>query len=47
MSKIEKIKNVLRRYFETDERGNVSKTYDENFSAADAIEEIHKIVGKI
>ena len=47
MSKIEKIKNVLRRYFETDDNGEVSKTYDENFSAADAIDEIREIVGKI
>ena len=47
MNEIERIKNVLRRYFEADERGNGSKTYDEKFSAADAIEEIHKIVGDI
>ena len=47
MSKIERIKNVLRRYFDTDDNGEVSKTYDEHFSAADAIDEIHKIVGKI
>ena len=47
MSKIERIKNVLRRYFETDDNGEVSKTYDENFSAEEAIDEIHKIVGKI
>ena len=44
MNEIERIKNVLRKYFEADERGNVSKTYDENFSAADAIEEIHKLL---
>lgn len=47
MNEIERIKNVLRRYFETDERGEVSKTYVEYFSAADAIDEIHKIVGDI
>ena len=47
MSKIERIKNVLRRYFETDDNGKVSKTYVEYFSASDAIKEIHEIVGKI
>ena len=47
MNEIEKIKNVLRRYFVTDDNGEVSKTYVEYFSAADAIDEIHKIVGKI
>lgn len=47
MNEIERIKNVLRRYFEADERGEVSKTYVEYFSAADAIDEIHKIVGDI
>ena len=47
MNEIERIKNVLRRYFEADERGNVSKTYDETFSASDAIDEIREIVGDI
>ena len=47
MNEIERIKNVLRRYFETDDNGEVSKTYDEHFSAADAIDEIHEIVGNI
>ena len=47
MNKIERIKNVLRRYFDTDDNGEVSKTYDEHFSASDAIDEIHKIVGDI
>ena len=47
MNEIERIKNVLRRYFEADERGNVSKKYIDYFSAADAIDEIHEIVGDI
>ena len=47
LNEIERIKNVLRRYFEADSDGKVSKTYDETFSAADAIEEIREIVGKI
>ena len=47
MNKIERIKNVLRRYFEVDDNGEVSKTYDEHFTASDAIDEIHEIVGDI
>ena len=47
MNEIERIKNVLRKYFEADKRGEVSKTYVGYFSAADAIDEIHEIVGKI
>ena len=47
MNKIERIKNVLRRYFDTDDNGEVSKTFDEYFTDSDAIDEIHKIVGKI
>ena len=47
MSKIERIKNVLRRYFEADGDGKVSKTYVEYFSASDAIDEIREIVGDI
>ena len=44
---IEKIKNVLRRYFDTDDNGEVSKTFDEYFTASEAIDEIHEIVGNI
>ena len=47
MDKIERIKNVLRRYFEAHSNGEVSKTYDECFAASDAIDEIHEIVGNI
>ena len=47
MDKIERIKNVLRRYFEADDNGEVSKTYDECFTASEAIDEIHEIVGDI
>ena len=47
MNEIERIKNVLRRYFEDDGHGNVSKTYVEYFSASDAIDEIREIVGDI
>ena len=47
MNKIERIKNVLRRYFDTDDNGEVSKTFDEYFTADAAIDEIHEIVGNI
>ena len=47
MNEIERIKNVLRRYYEAHDNGEVSKTYVEYFSASDAIDEIHEIVGKI
>ena len=41
------IKNVLRRYFECDDNGNPNPTYDSCFTAQDAIDEIHDIVGDI
>lgn len=41
------IKAVLRRYFEVDDNGNPNPTFDENFTAQDAIDEIHGIVGDI
>ena len=41
------IKGVLRRYFECDDSGSPNKEYDETYSAQDAIDEIHKIVGDI
>lgn len=47
MNDIEQIKNVLRKYFEYDDNGNPNEEYDPNFSATDAIEEIHQIAGKI
>ena len=47
MNDIEQIKNVLRKYFEYDDNGNPNEEYDPNFSANDAIEEIHQIAGKI
>ena len=47
MNEIERIKNVLRRYFDTDDNGEVSKTFDEYFTASEAIDEIHEIVGNI
>ena len=43
----EEIKDVLRKYFECDDSGNKNENYDETFSAQDAIDEIHSIVGNI
>ena len=42
-----KIVTVLRRYFEWNDTGDPNSEYDANFSAQDAIEEIHDIVGEI
>lgn len=47
MSKLEEIRNVLRRYFESDDNGKDNPDYDPYFSAQDAIDEIHDIVGDI
>lgn len=43
----EQIKEVLRKYFEEDDHGNKNEDYDDTFSAQDAIDEIHDIVGDI
>lgn len=45
--KIEKIKNILRRYFEVDDNGNPNVVFDDSFTASEAIDEIHTIVGEI
>ena len=45
--KIEQIKNILRRYFEVDDNGNPNAKFDDTFTAAEAIDEIHTIVGEI
>ena len=41
------IKAVLRRYFETNDNGDPTPSFDENFTAQDAIDEIHNIIGDI
>lgn len=45
--KIEKIKNILRQYFEVDDNGNPNAVFDDSFTATEAIDEIHTIVGEI
>ena len=41
------IVRVIRKYFEYDDRGNPNDEYDPDFSATDAIDAIHDIIGKI
>lgn len=43
----DKIRAVLRRYFEVNDNGDVNPEYDEDFTAQDAIDEIHDIIGEI
>ena len=38
---------VLKKYFEYDDNGNPNNTYVPGFSAQDALDEIHEIVGDI
>ncbi len=42
-----KIKAVLRRYFEADDLGDPNPEFDENMTAEDAVDEIKEIVGGI
>lgn len=41
-----RIVDVLRKYFEFDDSGNANPEFDANFSAQEAIDEIHDIVGE-
>ena len=41
------IKQVLLKYFEYDDDGKPNPAYDPSFSAAEAIDEIHDLIGKI
>lgn len=43
----DKIRAVLRRYFECNDNGDENPEFDEYFSAEDAIDEIHDIIGEI
>ena len=45
--KLDKIRAVLRKYFEADDNGNLNPEYDENFEPQSAIDAIHEIVGNI
>lgn len=41
------IKKILRKYFECDDSGEMNTNYDPNYSAQDAIDDIHDLVGDI
>ena len=43
----EKIKDVLRKYFQYDDKGHQNKDYNPIYSAQDTIEKIKEIVGEI
>lgn len=42
-----KIKGVLRRYFETDDNGDDNEEFDDSYTAEQAIDDIHDIIGEI
>ena len=42
-----KIRKVLRRYFECNDNGDPNKEHDPDYTAQDAIDDIHDIVGEI
>lgn len=46
-NKVERIKDVLRRYFEVDDNGNDNPEYDDFYTAQEAVDAIHDIVGEI
>lgn len=43
--KMNRIVLVLKKYFESDDFGNHNPEFETDFSAQDAIDEIHEIVG--
>lgn len=42
-----RITDVLRKYFEHNDNGDPNPEFDDCFTAQDAIDEIHDIVGEI
>jgi len=47
LTMINKIKDVLRRYFVSNDNGDLNPEFDEYLTSTDAIDEIHRIVGNI
>ena len=41
------IANVLRKYFQYNDRGEPNDEYDPNFTPQDALDEIHEMIGRI
>ena len=42
-----RIAEVLRRYFDTNDNGDPNPEFDDCFTAEEAIDEIHDIIGEI
>ena len=44
---VDKIRQLLKRYFETDVNGDPIPEHDPNYSAQDFIDDVHFLVGRI
>ena len=44
---VEKIKAIMRRYFECDDNGNPNPTFDEYYTAQEVVDDIKDLVGEI
>ena len=44
---VEKLRKLLRRYFETDVNGDPIPEHDPNYSAQDFVDDVHFLVGRI
>lgn len=44
---VEKIKAIMRRYFECDDNGNPNPTFDECYTAQEVVDDIKDLVGEI
>ena len=45
--KLEAIKNYLCRYFEVDDNGNPSSSFDPDYTAQAFVDDVHEIIGSI
>ena len=43
----EKLRKLLRRYFETDDNGDPIPEHDPNYSLQDVVDDVHFLVGRI
>lgn len=44
---VEKIKAIMRRYFECDDNGDPNPTFNEYYTAQEAIDDIKDLIGEI
>ena len=44
---VEKLRKLLRRYFETDDNGDPIPEYNPNYSSQDFVDDVHFLVGRI